>query len=97
MLALTGTCTVAIVPPAQGDEDMDACGDHANGNLFVPVTNVTAACIDSNGDGRRHSRHRRQVPMRAGADLHYTTAATLGQLSRNPETGRDSSSELPSP
>jgi len=34
MRGLTGTCTVAIVPPALGDEDMDACGDHARGSAL---------------------------------------------------------------
>ena len=47
-----GDCSVVVIPPSSGDLDGDACGDTVDSSLVnVPVTNLTAPCADSNGDG----------------------------------------------
>ncbi len=53
--ALTGTCTVAVLPtgPAPFTSlDGDSCGDvDGPANLLVRITNVVAECRDIDGDG----------------------------------------------
>ncbi|HXC50297.1 MAG TPA: hypothetical protein VN634_05380 [Candidatus Limnocylindrales bacterium] len=47
-------CTVAVIDPALagGTQDGDVCGDISSSQTIgVPVSNVTAECADTNGDG----------------------------------------------
>jgi len=53
--ALNGDqCSVNVIPPnvAPGTQDGDVCGDvSSGGDVVVPVSNITATCEDTNGDG----------------------------------------------
>ncbi|HXC51553.1 MAG TPA: dockerin type I domain-containing protein [Candidatus Limnocylindrales bacterium] len=47
-----GDCTIFTVPPDLSSFDGDQCGDiDKNVELQVPVTNLSAGCVDADGDG----------------------------------------------
>ena len=49
-------CLVTVIDPASlpNPQDGDVCGD-VMGNALLPVTNLTAPCLDGNGDAQRVS------------------------------------------